>query len=170
MDFKCSKCGMKNSNDNLFCGYCGEKLNKDTNQNINLNTEEIYVPKYKPIEKGSKEWYLYHSPKNGEGVAGLIPISIFLFFCKKGIIVIIAIWLFQIFKCWYNNNELNKDPRVLKKREEYKEMRRIYDPRDPKYQTKEYLEYKSKYPARCPGTPEFEAAVERFRKIIYRDL
>lgn len=83
---------------------------------------------------------LYHSSKNKQVLPKLIPISIFIFFCKSGYIVVILMWISYAIWCCYNNRELDNDPLVLKKREEYNRIRRnakeSYEKRknDPEFQ------------------------------------
>ena len=69
------------------------------------------------MKYGDDEWYLYHHIDNEKPIIPLVLLSLFLFICKGGIFLIILIW--YIYFAWADNNneKLNRDPNVLKRRE-----------------------------------------------------
>jgi hypothetical protein len=83
------------------------------------------MPDYK-IERGSREWYLYHHYKNEEPVIPLIALSCFFLICKGGMLMILLVWGFYFNWASDNNKELDNDPEVLKSREAYKRARARY--------------------------------------------
>ena len=81
---------------------------------------------FKFAERGSSEWYLYHSFKNENALLPVIVVSLLLLLVKSGIVFSIGLWIWYFDYCKRNNDALNKDPQILKKREkaieEYKKQ------------------------------------------------
>ena len=72
---------------------------------------------FKFAERGSHEWYLYHSFKNENALLPVIVFSILLLFIHNGIVFSIGLWIWYFDYCKRNNDALDKDPQILKKRE-----------------------------------------------------
>lgn len=69
----------------------------------------------------TKEWYLYHHIKNENALLNVIVISALAFFINPGVIWSFVVWFFYLVYCSENNDKLNKDPQVLRKREFWKQ-------------------------------------------------
>lgn len=76
------------------------------------------------MKYGDNEWYLYHHINNEKPIIPLVLLSLFLIFCYGGIFWIILIW--YIYFAWANNNneKLNNDPNVLKRRQYVNEAKK----------------------------------------------
>ena len=114
----------------------------------------------RPIEKGSKEWYLYHHPNNPKPLGSVITLSVFLIFIKGGILGVIVLWICYAVWCQNNNTRLDNDPYIQKLRKEYRRKRLPV----------ECTEYcKKHFPNLVPGTPEYESAQKHAYEVIMRN-
>lgn len=74
--------------------------------------EELYT-----IKRSDHEWYLYHSIKNEDALIPVIVGSFISLFLKGGGLLSIGIWIWYFNYCKKNNDALNNDPIILRKRE-----------------------------------------------------
>lgn len=138
-------------------------------KNVRIKNDEYYHPEdkfndiqYTPIKYGSSEWKLYHYQQNKELLPELIGLTVLLFFFKGGLLFLVILWSIYISWCICNNEKMNKDPVVLKKRQEYKRSRMIFpkDPNHPLYKTPYYQDN----PQYIPGTPENIAYLNEIKR------
>lgn len=89
------------------------------NNKINFDDQFTHTKSkdFKFAERGSDDWYLYHSFKNENALLPVIVFSILLLFIHNGIVFSIGLWICYFDYCKRNNDALNKDPKILKERE-----------------------------------------------------
>ena len=89
------------------------------NDKPNFDNKFTYIKsnESKFAERGSYNWYLYHSFKNENALLPVIVASFLLFFIHNGIVFIIFLWIWYFDYCKRNNDALNKDPKILRERE-----------------------------------------------------
>lgn len=83
------------------------------------------MPDYK-IERGSREWYLYHHFDNEKPIIPLIVLSCFFLICNGGTLMLLITWGFYFAWASANNQKLDNDPEILKQRESCKLAHEIF--------------------------------------------
>lgn len=75
------------------------------------------------MKYGSYEWYLYHARENEDPIVPMILATLFLLICKGGIVIIVCMWGYYFSWAHNNNEKLNHDPDILRKRRIWREAR-----------------------------------------------